>query len=147
MICTYSFSSKIRKFHAPEWLFLSLILYKWKIGILRSHQLTSDLPILPVMSEIAPTTSIAPDDGSRYLPGFQVGGNGQCLNVDDCQLYPDFCKSQQECLNTIGSFRYFCPYIYRLYWVLIAHRLSKYEEILNLFLYIADTFCNKLDNF
>ena len=41
----------------------------------------------------------------------------------------------------------YIPIFYRLSEGLIAHRLSKYVKILNLFLNIAGTFYNKLDNF
>lgn len=37
--------------------------------------------------------------------GFEVGGLGQCIDIDECRRNFKMC-GEQQCVNVIGSFRY-----------------------------------------
>ena len=83
-----------------------------------NYRVTSGKRIVIVTSEIVPKTPMTPavqSDPRRCLHGFEPGENGQCLDVDECQRFPNACaRSRQKCVNTVGSFRYFFLIFYGL---------------------------------
>ena len=67
--------------------------------------------VSPVVSKIVLTTSISPAVISHLEKcphGFEVGENGQCRDVDECQRSSNPCpRPSEKCYNTEGSYRYF----------------------------------------
>ena len=83
----------------------------------RISRFTPGPRISPVVPKFVVTTPIAPAVQSHVKEcshGFEIGENGQCLDVDECQRSPNPCagSSLQKCINTVGSFRYFFHIFY-----------------------------------
>ena len=100
---------------------------------LNDSRVTSGLQVAPITSKIVYSKLVASalKTSPRECPhGFEVGKNGQCLDVDECQRSPNPCTgSLQKCVNIIGSFGY--VFFFQMYFMDYTGPQKKVESTLH----------------
>lgn len=59
------------------------------------------------------TTSLVPSSNQKCVAGTKFVRNRGCVDIDECREIEDACSSNEECVNTVGSYTCNCKIGFR----------------------------------